>query len=411
MRVSYYNWNESRATLEMFNFPAIFIANGTAILLLLVVLFSAKKSLRHALFEEKVFYLMLFLNISQCLIESVVFVLDGKMIYGYRTLSMGLNTILFINNIIFAFLWTVFVDYKLFTDLKRIKRIYPFVAIPAILIIIGCLINLVTPVFFVVDKYNIYQRTVLFLVPYVVTYFYLAYGIVLSYSYRKKVNRYLFFPVILFMIPILIGSLLQFFYYGYSLVWLGVAVGLVSLFINVQNEASYVDQLSGLYNRQYLNYTLFMHSNKGDTARTLAGIMLDIDGFKSINDKFGHLVGDDAIFTAGQIIRSVAGQKGIFCRYGGDEFVILLYINSQNEITDMIDSIITQTTLFNESEKKPYKIQFSIGYSIYDSKNDTVDSFLKKIDYSMYEDKNRKLCEGVLADRRRKIVNIEDINN
>lgn len=131
----------------MFNFPAIFIANGTAILLLLVVLFSAKKSLRHALFEEKVFYLMLFLNISQCLIESVVFVLDGKMIYGYRTLSMGLNTILFINNIIFAFLWTVFVDYKLFTDLKRIKRIYPFVAIPAILIIIGCLINLVTPVF------------------------------------------------------------------------------------------------------------------------------------------------------------------------------------------------------------------------------------------------------------------------
>jgi hypothetical protein len=46
-----------------------------------------------------------------------------------------------------------------------------------------------------------------------------------------------------------------------------------------------------------------------------------------------------------------------------------------------------------------------------DSKNDTVDSFLKKIDYSMYEDKNRKLSEGVLADRRRKIVNIEDINN
>ena len=81
----------------MFNFPAIFIANGTAIILLLVVLFSVKKSLRHALFEEKVFYLMLFLNIAQCIIESVVFLLDGKMIYGYRTLSMGLNTILFIN--------------------------------------------------------------------------------------------------------------------------------------------------------------------------------------------------------------------------------------------------------------------------------------------------------------------------
>ena len=77
--------------------------------------------------------------------------------------------------------------------------------------------------------------------------------------------------------------------------------------------------------------------------------------FKSINDKFGHIVGDDAIFTVGQIMRSVAGHKGILCRYGGDEFVILLYIKSQNEITDMIDSISTQTTLFNKIGKRNSK--------------------------------------------------------
>jgi hypothetical protein len=83
--------------------------------------------------------------------------------------------------------------------MRRIKRIYPFVAIPAIIIIIGSLINLGTPVFFVVDEYNIYQRTDLYIIPYAVTYFYLAYGVILIYSCRKKVNKYLFLPAMLFM--------------------------------------------------------------------------------------------------------------------------------------------------------------------------------------------------------------------
>ena len=58
-----------------------------------------------------------------------------------------------------------------------------------------------------------------------------------------------------------------------------VAIGMVSLFINVQNEASYVDQLSGLFNRQYLNTHCVCIAIKG-TLPALAGIMLDIDGFQ-----------------------------------------------------------------------------------------------------------------------------------
>ncbi|MDI9460672.1 MAG: GGDEF domain-containing protein [Saccharofermentanales bacterium] len=386
---------------EMFNFPAIFIANGTAILLLFIILFSSKRPLRHGFLDEKMYYMMVILNILQCLVESIVFILDGKTGYGFHALLMVLNTSLFINNIIFAFSWTIYVDYKLFADIERIKQKYPFVAIPAVLIIIGCLINFVTPVFFVVDKYNVYQRTVLYLIPYVCTYFYLAYGVVLIYSYRSKVYQYLSLPAILFMVPIIIGSMLQFFFYGYSLVWLGVSIGMISLFINVQNEASYVDVLSGLFNRQYLNNMLLMYSKKRDTAGVPAGIMLDIDGFKSVNDRFGHLVGDDAIATAGNLLHTSVGDQGVVCRYGGDEFIILMYIHSQKEIMDMIDTIKTQVTLFNESEKKPYKIEFSIGYSTFERQHESVDDFLKKLDASMYEDKNRKIDGGMIPDRRR----------
>ncbi|NLJ64321.1 MAG: GGDEF domain-containing protein [Christensenellaceae bacterium] len=384
----------------MINIPAILIANGTAIMLLTVILLSYKRPLRHVMLDEKIFYTMVILNIMQCVIETVVFLMDGKMVHGYHTLLVVLNVILFIINIVFAYSWTIYSDYKLFTDINRIKRIYPFVAIPAILTIIGCLINLVTPVFFTIDENNIYQRTDLFIIPYAVTYSYLAIGVILIYSYRKKVHKYLFLPVILFMIPIMIGSLLQFFFYGYSLVWLGVSIGLIYLYINVQNEASYVDVLSGLYNRQYLGNLLLMYSKKKDTAGVPAGIMLDIDNFKSINNTFGHIVGDDAISTVGKLLHTAVGDKGVICRCGGDEFIILMNINSQNEIVDMVNNIRTHTKLFNESQKKPYNINFSIGYCIYHSKHESIDDFLKKIDAAMYEDKNKKIREGTIPDRR-----------
>lgn len=384
----------------MINIPAILIANGTAILLLIVILLSYKRPIRHVMLDEKTFYVMVILNIAQCIIETVVFLMDGKMVYGYHALLIILNVILFIVNIVFAFSWTIFVDYKLFTDMKRIKQVYPFVAIPAALVIIGCLINLFTPVFFVVDKYNVYQRTDLFIIPYAVTYSYLAYGVILVYLFRKKVQKYLFLPAIMFMVPIMIGSLLQFFFYGYSLVWLGVAIGMMYLFINVQNEASFVDSLSGLFNRQYLGNLLLMYSRKKDAAGVPAGIMLDIDNFKNINNTYGHIMGDDAIATVGKMLRAAVGDKGVICRYGGDEFIILININSQKEITDMIDVVETQAELFNESKKKPYNIKYSIGYGIYDSKHESIDDFLRKIDASMYVEKRRKICEGIIPDRR-----------
>ena len=382
----------------MINHQAVYIANGTAILLLTVILLSIKKPLRYGLFGEKIFYGMVYINILECLLDVAACFVDGKTGYGYRTLSIVLNAVLFINNITFAFFWVIYIDYKMFADIKRIRRIYPFVALPAVLTMIACLINLDTPVFFSVDEHNIYQRTDSFLILCAVTYAYLAYGIILVYSYRKKAQKYLFCPSILFLVPLLIGSLLQYFNYGYSLVCLGASIGMTALFINVQNEASYLDILSGLFNRQYLNNILLTNSAKTNTDCSLAGIMLDIDGFGRINDQFGHAEGDNAISAVGKILLAAVGNKGTIFRYGGDEFIILMRISSEKEIIDMIDIIKTQTALFNESEEKPYEIKFSIGHSTYHSKHESINNFLKKIDAFMYADKKRKTSEKLILD-------------
>jgi GGDEF domain-containing protein len=77
-----------------------------------------------------------------------------------------------------------------------------------------------------------------------------------------------------------------------------------------------------------------------------------------------------------------------------------MQINSQKEIMDMIDIIQTRAALFNKSGKKPYTISFSFGYSTYQSRFESIDDFLKKIDASMYEDKKRKISEKIIPDRR-----------
>lgn len=88
-------------------------------------------------------------------------------------------------------------------------------------------------------------------------------------------------------------------------------------------ELVYVDALTGLYNRAYLDATIQM-MNEG-TRSFNAAIMVDLDRFKSINDTYGHLAGDQALKEVAAIIVSkINADSDIAFRYGGDEFLILM---------------------------------------------------------------------------------------
>jgi diguanylate cyclase (GGDEF)-like protein len=85
------------------------------------------------------------------------------------------------------------------------------------------------------------------------------------------------------------------------------------------------DQLTGLYNRHYLNDAL---SKKVAYAKRhgepLSVIIVDIDHFKSVNDTFGHLTGDQILKAVGSAMQSSARKEDIAARFGGEEFIVLL---------------------------------------------------------------------------------------
>ena len=90
-------------------------------------------------------------------------------------------------------------------------------------------------------------------------------------------------------------------------------------------EQAIHDPLTGLYNRRYLEDSLTRELYRAQRQNTsLCVSMLDIDHFKVINDTFGHAAGDALLAELGRILRENLRKSDIACRYGGDEFVLIL---------------------------------------------------------------------------------------
>ena len=95
--------------------------------------------------------------------------------------------------------------------------------------------------------------------------------------------------------------------------------------LNRSHQKSIRDHLSGLYNRTYLNEAVSQFSARCQrTPQSVAVIMADIDNFKRINDTFGHAAGDKVIYDVAQLIKQDIREGDIPCRYGGEEFLLVL---------------------------------------------------------------------------------------
>ncbi len=121
--------------------------------------------------------------------------------------------------------------------------------------------------------------------------------------------------------------------------------------------------------------------------------MIDVDYFKEINDTFGHHVGDEALKDVARVILLSKPDKATAIRFAGDEFIILLRKSSEDNIRQVVRDIRDELKLFNENEGRQYELSLSIGYTLYDPDKDNSDSFFKKMDDNMYEEKKLKHSE------------------
>lgn len=143
------------------------------------------------------------------------------------------------------------------------------------------------------------------------------------------------------------------------------------------------DQLTGVYNRRALiDYfrRLISQAKRYGTIFSIA--IIDVDNFKSINDTYGHMVGDKVLKEIARRIKKVLRKSDLFGRWGGEEFLVVLPMTSEPFMpVERIRRVIEQGEFFNG-----LKITISAGATTY-REGDTVDSMLSRADSALYKAK------------------------
>jgi diguanylate cyclase (GGDEF)-like protein len=167
-----------------------------------------------------------------------------------------------------------------------------------------------------------------------------------------------------------------------------VVLSLFIVFLNIQNRSIFTDYLTGANNRKKLDIYIRDKINASTEKKTFSAILIDLDNFKSINDTFGHDAGDNALQEFVKLLRTCLRSNDFIARFGGDEFYIVLDISDPAALEDIISRIYACVEKYNECCSQPYKIDFSIGYAVYDWHSHLkTDEFQKLIDVLLYKNK------------------------
>jgi diguanylate cyclase len=151
------------------------------------------------------------------------------------------------------------------------------------------------------------------------------------------------------------------------------------------------DGLTGLYNRRRMSELL--ESAIADAARQFqcVGLLfIDLNGFKAINDEYGHAAGDKILTTVASRIGARVRTGDIVCRYGGDEFVVLLpNVPGSAAVSRVADVIRERVALPYWIQGSEQHLTASIGESLYPHDGQSADALLNRADQAMYRLKSR----------------------
>lgn len=361
-----------------------YITNCISIVILLILFYvSRTRTLRYRI-EDKIFSVMVFGVMLGSAVEIISYILDGAVFPGARILSYFVNTFLFTANMLLPFSLIVYVDLYLYGDPRRIWKKYKPQIFTALTMITLNAVNIFVPISFYINDKNLYERRPLVYLYYAVIVFFCVTIIVLLKKSEKENGAKAFLNFNMFLIPVIVGCGLQFFIYGLSLAWLASGIGLAGLFMMQQNETAYLDPLVNTYNRQYLDHILSAWISRG---RNFAGVMLDIDKFKIINDRLGHSEGDVALQDLTKVLKSCCIGREFIFRFAGDEFIVIKLTNTSDELQAYMNRVTRKLDEFNEESDHPYRLSVSYGISYF--KEGNIDTFMKEMDERMYEMKEK----------------------
>lgn len=168
---------------------------------------------------------------------------------------------------------------------------------------------------------------------------------------------------------------------------------------NQLKQMSKTDYLTGLNNRAALNDILdaWMRAPAAERDRSVVALV-DVDGFKAINDRHGHLAGDRALKNVAAIMTSCVGEGDTVARYGGDEFCIILRNVGRAEAARTFERMCAQAQPAQSTQPDEPLPTLSIGAAPYDALAASGELWIHRADEAMYQAKKAGRNRVVFAD-------------
>ena len=252
-----------------------------------------------------------------------------------------------------------------------------------------------THTMFYIDAQGVYRRGALYMIQPIVSYCYIIYTSLHAFIQTRKVEslqkKAIYRTLAFFAVPALVGGTFQVLFSVPGLC-VGITLSILLLYIIYQEQLISTDPLTGLNNRnRFETYMLSLFSNV-DQAEDVYLLMMDADGFKQINDRYGHVEGDHALQVISATLKEVCSASGGFiARYGGDEFVVLQKATAEQDIMCLCAAISDELA----RAEVPYLLRMSIGYARVGDGVDTWQDLLRAADAELYRVKREKKKAGV----------------
>ena len=153
----------------------------------------------------------------------------------------------------------------------------------------------------------------------------------------------------------------------------------------ILHEQAIQDPLTGLYNRRFMEESLkqeFARANREN--QPFSVVMLDMDNLKLLNDKYGHVVGDIALKSLSKLLKDHTRIEDIVCRFGGDEFLVILHNASEKMASVRLQEWEEQAKKINIiHEGNPIQISFSAGIAVFPTYKN-IEELIEAADKALY---------------------------
>ena len=290
----------------------------------------------------------------------------------------------------FWFIYFELIRETTFAKSKR-NRQYAFFAVWLMLILLT--VNLFTGILFYIDEAGVYHRGSFFILAYIISYTYVVVACMrtihdlLDKSYTG--DKSTLFIMTLFPLGPGLAGIFQFIFPRLPVACGVLALTTLILYLDWIDQLIALDPLTGLNNRKQLAH-FYEHWVKNHSAgENICLLMIDANKFKSINDSYGHIQGDNALKNVAETLRlSCRGlpKRANIARYGGDEFTILFESDDpenaealKKEIADTLETVNRRTGI-------PFELTVSIGVAMSDGTL-SLKELIDLADEAMYKEK------------------------